>query len=374
MTAYTLITGIDIYTPHNLIPAGVVAVRDGKIAFVGTKTGARRVVSGPGLTTLDFKGHIAVPGFIDIHVHGGGGADFMDGTPDAAANVLETHLKKGTTSAVPTVMTASEDDIVRAISAVLELRKAGKPLPEVLGLHLEGPFISRDKSGAQPEKYIRPFDVGTLSAFIKAAKGTVRHVTLAPEIPKAGALVRYLKRKAIIAAAGHSNATFGQAIKGLKAGISHGTHLFNAMSGLFHRDPGLAGALLMDDAVSVELIADGIHVHPAVLRLVTRVKPLEKIVLVTDATRRTGLSQVPPRTAEGKLYGSAITLDIALRNMVDWTGLPLTDILPMVTSNPACLMGAGNKKGALRKGADADIVILDRRLRVKAVFLKGKRI
>ena len=185
MTAYTLITGIDIYTPHNLIPAGVVAVRDGKIAFVGTKTGARRVVSGPGLTTLDFKGHIAVPGFIDIHVHGGGGADFMDGTPDAAANVLETHLKKGTTSAVPTVMTASEDDIVRAISAVLELRKAGKPLPEVLGLHLEGPFISRDKYGAQPEKYIRPFDVGTLSAFIKAAKGTVRHVTLAPEIPKA---------------------------------------------------------------------------------------------------------------------------------------------------------------------------------------------
>jgi N-acetylglucosamine-6-phosphate deacetylase len=183
-----------------------------------------------------------------------------------------------------------------------------------------------------------------------------------------------LLKNRIIAAAGHSNASFAQAVAGLRAGISHGTHLFNAMSGLFHRDPGLAGALLLDDGVSIELIADGIHLHPAILSLVMKIKPLEKIILVTDATRRTGLSRTPLRTPDGRLYGSAITLDVALKNTVRWTGRPLAEILPMLTLNPARLLGVAGRKGRLAKGADADIVILDKKLSVTHVFRKGKKV
>jgi N-acetylglucosamine-6-phosphate deacetylase len=374
MTESTLFTGLEVYTPGNRIKNGAIVVRDGKIEFVGTKSALPRSLLGSAAAVLDFKGGIAVPGFIDIHVHGGGGADFMDGTPEAAAQVLRTHLKKGTTSAVPSVMTALRKEMERAISAVLELDVAGKDLPEVLGLHLEGPFISKAKRGAQPEKNIRPYDRRTLEALLGAARGKVKQMTLAPEIPHSGTLIRILKKKRIFASAGHSNATFSQAIRGLRNGISHGTHLFNAMSGLFHRDPGLAGALLLDDKASVELIADGIHVHPAVLRLVTRLKPLDKIVLVTDATRRAGIESKPMRTSDGKLYGSSISLDTAVRNMAAWTGLPLAVILPMATSNPARLMGCEKRKGILKKGADADIVVLDRRYRVRAVFRKGERV
>jgi N-acetylglucosamine-6-phosphate deacetylase len=392
-----LIENAEIFTPARRIGRGSILMRDGRIAALGpagrtrgalptrstwssqttrlSRTSRTTWLSQTAAEIFDARGLIAVPGFIDIHLHGGGGADFMDASPEAAARVLRTHLRKGTTSCLPTLMTASHASILAAIHAVRTAAAGAGPIPEILGFHLEGPYISVDKRGAQPLDAIRPFAARELQEYLEAAKPLgLRIVTLAPEKPGAAALIAFLASRGIVAAAGHSNATYAQAAKGLAAGIRHGTHLFNAMTGLFHRDPGLAGALLLDDRASVEIIADGIHLHPAVVDVVLRLKPRGKVVLVTDATRRAGQGTRPLLTADGKLYGSTITLDAALRNMVRWTGRPLTDILPMLTSNPARVLGLARRKGRLARGADADVVLLDHDLNVRHVFLGGKKI
>jgi len=380
----TLLQNIEIYTPTRRIADGAILIRNGRIVWVGTKKGAARFSRGKmepspfssrPMKIHDGRGLIAAPGFIDIHLHGGRGADFMDATPAAAVRVLQTHLRKGTTSAVPTLMTAPQADILAAIRAVRAAAAGTEVIPDVLGLHLEGPYISAEKRGAQPLAAVRPYAAREVREYLRAAgDGGIRIMTLAPEVPGAAALTAFLIAHGIVAAAGHSNADFARAARGLRAGISHGTHLFNAMTGLFHRDPGLAGALLLDDRASVELIADGVHLHPAVVETVLRLKPADKVILVTDATRHAGRGSRPLRTEDGKLYGSTITLDAALRNVVRWTRRPLTEVLPLLTLNPARLLGVEKRKGRLARGCDADIVLLDRALNVKRVFLGGKEV
>jgi N-acetylglucosamine-6-phosphate deacetylase len=380
----SLLRNVEIYTPTRRIADGAILIRNGRIAWVGTREeavphsrGKRRpppFASGP-MKIIDGRGLIAAPGFIDIHFHGGRGADFMDATAAAAVRVLRTHLRKGTTSAVPTLMTAPHADILAAIRAVRTAAGTKGILPAVLGLHLEGPYISAEKRGAQPLAAVRPYAAREMRAYLRAAgEGGIRIMTLAPEAPGAAALIAFLTAHGIVAAAGHSNAGFAAAARGLRSGVSHGTHLFNAMTGLFHRDPGLAGALLLNDRASVELIADGQHLHPAVVETVLRLKPAGKVILVTDATRRAGLGSRPLRTEDGKLYGSTITLDAALRNVVHWTRRPLTEVLPLLTLNPARLLGVEKRKGRLARGCDADIVLLDRGLNVRRVFLGGREI
>jgi N-acetylglucosamine-6-phosphate deacetylase len=371
----------EAYTPENKFSPGAIVFRNGKILYAGSAAGASRFLrSAPDrsrtfeMDVYEHPGLIAVPGFVDIHLHGGGGADIMDGTAEAVTTALATHLGNGTTSVLATVMTAGHEDILRAIGAVREAAQAAIPIPDILGIHLEGPYLAREKSGAQPAAHIRPYSAVELREYLKAAEGSIRVVTLAPEVAGASSAIRLLKKKRILPAAGHSNATFGQAQAGIRTGIRHGTHLFNAMSGVFHRDPGLAGALLLDDAVSVEVIADGIHLHPAVLDLVLRVKPGSQVILVSDATRLAGKAGPPPRTADGRLYGSAITLSQAVRRLAAWTGRPLVEILPLATSNPARIVDADGRKGRLARGADADIVLLDLRLIVRKVFLRGKAV
>jgi N-acetylglucosamine-6-phosphate deacetylase len=401
-----LIKNVEIYTPTKRISNGAILIKNGRIAYAGplasipgTLTLIRKLKlvspeSGSPVKIFDLKGYIAVPGFIDIHLHGGDGSDFMDGTEEACLRVLKIHMKKGTTAAIPTLMTAAPEAIVKAIRVLNKVETAvkgrafaaevdprakpgapaaGDVLPAVLGLHLEGPFIAMEKRGAQPESHVRPFSARELGRYVKAAGDGIKIMTLAPEISGAGPLIRELKRRRIIPSAGHSNASYDEAAAGIRAGIRHGTHLFNAMSGLFHRDPGLAGALLLDDRVTIELIADGIHLHPAMAVLVTKIKPLGKIILVTDATKQAGRSHAPLRTRDGRLFGSAITLDIALRNMLRWTGRPMTEILPMLTLNPARLLGLAAVKGRIAKGADADLVILDKKLTVIHVFVRGEK-
>jgi len=372
----TLVENAEIYTPARRIGRGWILMRGGKIAALGAGRPGGRAASRTA-RVIDAGGKIAVPGFIDLHVHGGDGADFMDEAPGAAARVLGAHLRGGTTSLAPTLMTASHARILAAIRAVRAAAESSGAagLPEILGLHLEGPYIAGDKRGAQPLEDIRPYAAGELNAYCRAAGPLrIRLMTLAPEAPRAAALIAALRARGIVASAGHSSATYGQAVKGIAAGIRHGTHLFNAMTGLFHRDPGLAGALLLDGRATVELIADGIHLHPAVLELVLRIKPLDRIVLVTDATRLAGRGSKPLRTADGALYGSALTLDDALRNLVRWSGRPLAEILPMLTSTPARILGVARRKGRLAAGADADVVLLSHELRVHDVFLGGKQI
>jgi N-acetylglucosamine-6-phosphate deacetylase len=367
-----------VYTPDRRVRDGMILVRRGKILFAGAAAEADSVLRRLHdrsrefeLEVFEFPRLMAIPGFIDLHLHGGGGADVMDGTPEAVEAALAPHLKEGTTSVLATVMTASHEDILRAIGAVRKAARGSASVPEILGIHLEGPYLAREKSGAQPAAHIRPFSGSELDAYVEASGGTIRMATLAPDAAGAPKMIADLKRRGIIPAAGHSNATFAQARAAIAAGIRHGTHLFNAMSGVFHRDPGLAGALLLDDAVSVEVIADGIHLHPAVLDLVMRLKPPGRIILITDATRQAGMASGPLRTDEGRLYGSAITLSQAVRNLAAWTGRPLEAILPFATANPACLIGLASRKGRLSPGADADIVLLDRKLGVRRVFKAG---
>jgi N-acetylglucosamine-6-phosphate deacetylase len=377
----TLLVAGDVYTPEKRIRGGALVAQGGKILFAGPRAGAGRVIRvlhdrsrSFDLEILEYPDFSAVPGFIDTHLHGGSGADIMDGTPEAVATALRHHLRNGTTSVLATVMTAAHAEILRAIAAVRQAARTAVPIPDVLGIHLEGPYLAKEKRGAQPEAHIRPFAASEMREYLAAAEGTIRVVTLAPELAGAKSFIGRLKKRGIIAAAGHSRATFEEARAAIRAGIRHGTHLFNAMSGVFHRDPGLAGALLLDDAVSVEVIADGVHLHPAVVELVLGLKPREKVILITDATRRAGESREPLQTPDGRLYGSSITLGEAVRNVAAWTGRPLAEILPFATSNPARLLGVLARKGRIGRGADADILLLDRRLRVRKVFLRGNEV
>lgn len=386
--AFILIRAGAVMTPRETIPDGAVLARGKRIIAVGkykkVEAVARRLHNRSRrfvLEVFDRRGLIAVPGFIDVHQHGGGGADYMEASPEAVRRILLTHAREGTTSVVPTLMTASRrqiDKAARAVDGVRRERGRGlgraeaQVLPDILGLHLEGPHIAAEKKGAQPEAHIRRFDPAAVKALAKAVKTPVRIVTLAPERPGAAAFIKLLKGRGIIPAAGHSAATFEQALAGFEAGVRHGTHLYNAMSGFGHREPGLAGALLLNDEATVELIADGHHLHPATIFLTLAAKPPDKVVLVTDATKPAGVETEPLRTADGKLFGSSLTQLQAVRNVIRWSGWPLADVLPLVTTNPARMLGLEKKKGALAKGCEADLVLLDSALRVHDVFIGGR--
>jgi N-acetylglucosamine-6-phosphate deacetylase len=365
----TLLSNIDLCTPFHRLSGAEILIENGRIARAGPKRRARNARTEAAGETIDGRGALAVPGLIDIHLHGGGGADFMDATPEAARTVLRTHLRAGTTSIVATLMTAPAAALRAAVEALNEAAGDGT----IVGLHLEGPHIAASKRGAQPAEAIRPLGAAEIAALARLSKVPLRVVTLAPEMPGSAPLIRALLRRGIIPAAGHSEATFEQSIRGFEAGIRHGTHLFNAMSGIHHRDPGLAGALLLNEEASVEIIADGVHLHPATVFLVLAAKPADQVVLVTDATRPAGSKKPPLRTADGRLYGSTLTLIEAVRNIVRWSGWPIEAVLPLATANPARLLGIDDRKGFLKKGGDADIVLLDKRLEVLEVLRGGER-
>jgi|Deesub1362B_J571_1020462.scaffolds.fasta_scaffold00859_4 N-acetylglucosamine-6-phosphate deacetylase len=372
MSEYKIIKNCDIYTPLELIKNGFILIKGEKITKVGKINEINELKIPEEIEIFDFKNHLAVPGFIDIHLHGGGGADFMDSSSESIVKALKTHLKNGTTSLLPTVMAASHQQIIKTIKALIQVKKEFKEIPDILGLNLEGPYISKEKSGVQLKKFIRKPSLNEMKEYIETSEENIKIMTIAPEIEGAMNFIYWLINQKIIPSAGHTNANFLQTEQAIKAGIKHATHLFNAMRGIFHREPGAAGALLFNDEVSVEVIADGVHLHPSILSLITKVKPIEKIILITDATKFTGLKQGAVFTQEGKLSGSTLTLDSAFKNMIKFTGKSFKEILMTLTLNPAKILNIEDKKGYLKKGSDADIVILDKELNVRKVFLKGK--
>ncbi|MHB8054675.1 MAG: N-acetylglucosamine-6-phosphate deacetylase [Candidatus Aminicenantales bacterium] len=386
----TLIRAGLVLTPDHEIHKGSILIHGRRIIAVGRAAeidaAVRRRHDRSGrfeMDVIDAADLVAVPGFIDLHQHGGGGSDYMDGTPDAIRKILRFHGGSGTTSVVPTLMTGSRPALRKALAALDAVRprrtrgsvSAAEPVePEILGVHLEGPFISKEMHGAQPASAIRKIDEAEIREYLKSFRTPIRIVTLAPELSGAPAFIKFLVRRGIVAAAGHSNADFDQAIRGFDAGITHGTHLFNAMRGFAHREPGLAGALLLNERASVELIADGRHLHPAAIFLVIQAKPEDKVVLVTDATRHAGTGEEPLRTAEGGLFGSNLNLFQAVRNIMKWSGWSLQEVLPLATSNPARVLGLEKRKGTIRAGADADILLLDHKLNVRGVWYAGRRL
>ncbi|GMA51609.1 N-acetylglucosamine-6-phosphate deacetylase [Alicyclobacillus contaminans] len=341
--------------------------------------------------TVDVDGEWVVPGFIDLHVHGADGAEVMDGTPAALRRIGRFHARHGTTGWLPTTLTAPVASILQSLQAARRVQQSPSPDDgaRILGVHLEGPFISPRKVGAQNPAHVLAPSVEVMRAFEHVSPGLVKKVTLAPEQPGALALVHWLRERGIIPSIGHTEGTFAEIVRAMEAGATQATHLFNAMTGLHHREGGAAGACLLADDVTCELIADTLHVHPDVMRLVVRVKGPDRIALITDAIAATGrpdgryrLGELEIVVTEGKsllkdghtLAGSTLTMDAAVRNMVSRVGVSLEDAVIMASTTPARELGLGDRKGAIAVGYDADLVVLDENLTVARTFVQGREV
>lgn len=326
---------------------------------------------------------VVAPGFIDVHVHGGDGADFTDGHDEGNERIVAFHAKHGTTALAATTLSASREDLQHAVESIARLSGSGTNGAEVCGIHLEGPYINRRNAGAQDPGSIRPPDIHEVSALISEAPRLRWIITLAPEIEGARELIEHFRGR-ILFSIGHTGAMFADAVAALEWGASHFTHLFNAMTGMHHREPGVVGAALESADATAELIADGIHVHPAVMRIATAAMP-HRITLVTDAMRACGMpdgkyklydyevtvAEGSARLANGTLAGSILTMAGAVRNMVELAGLPIEIVIPMATEVPARILGVANRKGRLESGYDADVVVLSEKFDVERVFARG---
>jgi len=327
-------------------------------------------------------GGLLVPGFIDVHVHGGDGADFMDAHDDATARILAFHARHGTTALAATTLSASRGDLQNAVESIARM-PASPDGAEIVAIHLEGPYISGDRAGAQDQHSIRPADIHELAALIAEAPRMRWIATVAPEVEGVRALIDHFRER-VLFAIGHTNADHALAAAALEWGASHFTHLYNAMTGLHHRDPGVVGAALTSVHATAELIADGVHVHPAALRVAVTAMP-HRIALVTDAMRACGLSEGTyklydyevtvadgtARLSDGTLAGSVLTTGDAVKNMVELAGLPIETVIPLATEVPARIAAVSDRKGKIEMRYDADLVQLTERFEVERVWVRG---
>jgi len=360
------------------IELGSVLIENNKITKINpSKVNDDVVIDGGGLYLS--------PGFIDIHIHGAGGFDTMDGTYDAINNISKTIITHGTTSFLPTTMTCSDTDIKKAVEAITEAINRGTEGAKVLGAHLEGPFISTEMIGAQNPKYIQAPSIDSFKKLVGENKNTIISITLAPEVPGALELIEYLNKEDIIASIGHSKATHEEAIKGIASGVSHSTHLFNAMSGFHHREAGVVGAIFNSD-ITTEVICDGIHISYPSLKIAFNQKTTDKVILISDAMMACGMPEGTyslggqevfvkdnaARLENGALAGSILTLDKAVRNLHKNTHFELPEIIKMATYNPAKLCKLQHKKGLIKEGYDADLILFDENINVKKVMVGGR--
>jgi N-acetylglucosamine-6-phosphate deacetylase len=375
-------------TPQELIADPLLLIEDGVIAWVGRRTG---FVPPPETRTVDFPGAVLAPGYIDVHIHGGAGHDLM--SADAAGfAAFESHLvRHGVTSYLPTTVTAPVDDTLHALERLAtaiesaERAPAGDLRAQPIGIHLEGPFLSHERRGVHPAEHLQLPSVELFRRFWEAARGRIRIVTVAPELPGAGELLREAIGLGVCVSLGHSDAGFEAAGAAIDAGARHATHTFNAMRPLDHRDPGIAAAVLTDARVCAEIIADGVHVAPSMVELFLRAKGREGALLVSDAISATGMGdgrwrlgsfEVEVRGGichggEGKLAGSCLTLDRAVRNVMSFAHWQLQDAVCLATLNPARELREVPKRGMLVPGARADIAVLSPDGEVKHTFVRG---
>ncbi|HHY99042.1 MAG TPA: N-acetylglucosamine-6-phosphate deacetylase [Firmicutes bacterium] len=397
-------------TPERLIKDGAIWIDGGKIQYVGAtdevgrQLGLNNIESniGPGdkVEIIDCHGLYAAPGFIDMHVHGGGGVDLMDGTADAILTMAASHARFGTTALVPTTLTSSMEDLFETLD---NMKKAcrlqpGKDYPgaRILGVHLEGPYFSLEMCGAQDPRYIKNPVAEEYMRILDYSDNIVR-VSAAPELPNALDLGRELRRRGILASIGHSDAIFDQVLEAVESGYSHVTHLYSGMSTVRRIDAfryaGVVEAALLIDELTVEVIADGKHLPASLLQLAYKCKGPDRLALVTDAMRAAGMpegvyilgslkdgqkvvvedgvAKLPDRSA---FAGSVATTDRLVRTMVEMAEIPLRDAITMMTSTPARILGISDRKGKIAVGMDADIVLFDENINVKMTMVEGNMV
>lgn len=374
-----------VFTPTEVIERGCMAVSDdGLINYVGPVEEGTRA-SGP---LYDIPGLIVAPGFVDIHVHGGNGIAFGEG--DALAEDLKAYSRwvagSGVTGFLCSVAAPDEGSLLRMVAEYAGILTAGDwPGAVPLGLHLEGPYLSKERAGAFNPVWLRDPSLEEATALLEAGGGWIRQMTLAPELPRAEEIAALLRRAGAVAALGHTNAGYHAASAALKGDFAHVTHTCNAMRGFHHREPGVLGAILASDAVTAELIADGVHVHPGTMKVLVRCLGTDRVVLITDAMAGAGLGngqyELVGHTVmvkegratlpDGTIAGSTATLDLCVRNMHRMVGVPLVEVVKMASSNPARAMGLAASVGSIAIGKEANLVIIDEDVNVHATLVGG---
>lgn len=386
--SYIKIHSGKIITPYRIIQRGTVVIHGEKIVEV--KEGDVEV---PGALEIDATGKYVSPGFIDLHVHGGGGHDFMDGSEDAFLKIAETHSQYGTTSLTPTTLTSEKEGLLHTLKLYEQANINNTKGAQFLGMHLEGPYFAMSQRGAQDPRYIRDPDPSEYKDILSQSNVITRW-SAAPELKGAIEFGRYLKSKGILAALAHTDAIYEEALEAFENGYTLATHLYSAMSGVTRRNAyryaGVIESAFIIDEMDVEIIADGVHLPAPLLKLIYKIKGADRIALITDAMRAAGMppgesvlgnihtglkvivedgvAKLPDRTS---FAGSVATTDRLVRTMVNLAEVPIIDAIRMITTTPARIMGISERKGSLVAAKDADLVIFDQNINVELTMVKG---
>lgn len=378
-----------IITPYRIIPQGTVLISEGVITTVSEGN-----IVAADAVEIDARGKYVAPGFIDIHIHGGGGHDFMDGSEDAFLKIAETHVKYGTTAMLPTTLTSEKEGLLETLSVYERAKAKNINGSQFLGMHLEGPYFAMNQRGAQDPRYIRDPDPAEYMSVIAHSR-SIRRWSAAPELKGALEFGRYLREHGILAALAHTDAVYEEVVEAFDNGYSLATHLYSGMSGVTRRNAfryaGAVESAFVIDEMDVEIIADGVHLPAPLLKLVYKIKGAERTALITDSMRAAGMppgksilgniknglpviveddvAKLPDRTA---FAGSVATADRLVRNMITLADVSVIDAVRMITSTPARIIGVADRKGSLAKGKDADIVIFDDKIKIETTIVGGR--
>lgn len=388
MINYTKIYNANIITPAGFVKGGTLIIADGKIAELGTKN-----IAIANANEIDAQGMYVSPGFIDMHVHGGGGHDFMDNTIEAFLAVAKTHAKYGTTALMPTTLSCEKEDLLTTLNIYEKANAINTEGADFVGIHIEGPYFAMSQKGAQDPRYIRNPDPAEYEEVLAASKH-VKRWSAAPELPGTIAFGRFLKKNNVLAAIAHTDAIYEEVIKAYEVGFTHATHFYSCMSGVSRRNAfryaGVIESAYLLDNMTVEIIADGVHLPAPLLKLICKIKGAEHTALITDAMRGAGMPEGPSKLGSYKdgldviiedgvaklpdrsaFAGSVATADRLVRNMITLADVSLLDAVKMASTTPAKILNIEDRKGELIKGKEADIVIFDKEINIETTIVKG---
>ncbi len=381
MAAELCLHNATVLTGSSVMKKCAVHIVDGFISDVYNETRFRQKQFSAKVRIIDAKGAFLAPGFIDTHIHGIGGYDANDGTAKSILKMSEILCRYGVTSFIPTIAAAPEKETIAAVKAIVKASGKEKGA-KILGIHLEGPFLSPARIGGQMQNGLSQVDLALMERIWKASDGKIINMTVAPELKNMRQLALFCLKKGIVLQAGHTDATYDQMIEGMQAGIMHITHVFNAMRPLHHREPGVVGAALIHPELSCEIIGDGIHVNPHLLTLLMKCKPLNQLVLVTDSLKpsKTPSAETDElyfdkcfrRKSDNVIVGSGISMLDGFKNLVSW-GIPVEKAIRIASANPARIMKQ-ERKGLIMPGYEADIIVFNKKFEILHTIINGRLI